>query len=71
MKHPWSLHERLDEREIAELITAYRSGATATSLAAAHGVSLSSIKRLLRTADVRRTLVTRRARKATPVATRP
>jgi hypothetical protein len=30
-----------------------------------------SIKRLLRTADVRRTLVTRRARKATPVATHP
>jgi hypothetical protein len=33
-KHPWSLRERLNEREIAELITAYRTGATAVSLAA-------------------------------------
>jgi hypothetical protein len=26
-KYPWSLRERLDEREIAELITAYRTAA--------------------------------------------
>jgi hypothetical protein len=51
---PWSLHERLDEREITELITAYREGATAASLATTHGLSLSSVKRLLRTAGVRR-----------------
>ena len=54
MKRPWSLRDRLDERDIAELITAYREGATAASLTAAHGVSLSSVKRLLHTAGVRR-----------------
>jgi hypothetical protein len=32
-QRPWSLCERLDERDIAELITAYRDGATAASLA--------------------------------------
>ena len=30
-KPPWSRRERLDEREIAELITAYRNGATPPS----------------------------------------
>ncbi|MBV9160898.1 MAG: hypothetical protein JO281_04920 [Pseudonocardiales bacterium] len=53
-KRPWSLRERLDERELAELITAYRDGATAASLATIHGVSLSSVKRLLHTAGARR-----------------
>ena len=68
-KRPWSLCERLDEREIAELITAYRNGATTASLAAAHGVSLSSVKRLLRTAGIRRTSSTRGSAKARPTAT--
>jgi hypothetical protein len=45
---PWSVRERLDERDITELITAYRNGATAASLATTHSVSLSSVKRLLR-----------------------
>jgi 2,4-dienoyl-CoA reductase-like NADH-dependent reductase (Old Yellow Enzyme family) len=58
-KYPWNLHERLDEREIAELITAYRDGATAASLAATHGMSLRSVKRLLHSADGRRTPSTR------------
>jgi DNA-directed RNA polymerase specialized sigma24 family protein len=49
-KRPWSLRERLDERELTELIIAYRDGATAASLATTHGVSLSSVKRLLHTA---------------------
>ncbi|MBV8992364.1 MAG: hypothetical protein JO287_01365 [Pseudonocardiales bacterium] len=70
-KRPWSLRERLDEREIAELITTYHNGATATSLAAARGVSLSSVKRLLRTAGVRRTPPTPQSTKATPTATHP
>lgn len=35
-----------DEHDLAELITAYREGATAASLATAHGVSLKSVKRL-------------------------
>jgi hypothetical protein len=70
-KRPWSLRERLDEREITELITAYRNGATATSLATTHSVSLRSIKRLLHTAGVRRTPSTRESRKATLTTTYP
>ena len=70
-KRPWSLRERLDERELAELITAYRNGATAASLATTHNVSLTSVKRLLRTAGVRRTPSTRRSEKATPTTTNP
>jgi 2,4-dienoyl-CoA reductase-like NADH-dependent reductase (Old Yellow Enzyme family) len=58
-KRPWSLRERLDKREIDELITAYRNGTTtAASLATTHGVSLRSVKRLLRTAGIRRTTLT-------------
>jgi hypothetical protein len=68
-RRPWSLRERLDERDIAELITAYRDGVTAASLAATHSVSLRSVKRLLRTAGVRRTSPIRQATKATPTAT--
>jgi 2,4-dienoyl-CoA reductase-like NADH-dependent reductase (Old Yellow Enzyme family) len=63
-KPPWSLRERLDEHEIAELITGYHHGATAASLATAHGVSLSSVKRLLRTACICRTPSTRGSTKA-------
>jgi hypothetical protein len=70
-KYPWSLRERLDEREIAELITAYRTGATAVSLAATHGVSLRSIERLLHFADVRRAPSTRGSTKTTPAAAYP
>jgi transposase len=70
-KRPWSLRDRLDERDIAELITAYREGATADSLAAAHGVSLESVKRLLHTAGIRWRSPTQRATKATPAATHP
>ena len=42
-KRPWSLRERLDERDITELITAYRDGATSASLATTHRVSLTSV----------------------------
>ena len=69
-KRPWSLRDRLDERDIADLITAYRDGATAASLAAAHDLSLKSVKRLLHIAGVRRTSPTQ-ATKATPTATHP
>ncbi|MGH3965433.1 MAG: hypothetical protein ACRDRY_19605 [Pseudonocardiaceae bacterium] len=70
-QRPWNLRERLDEREITELITAYRDGATAASLATAHSVSLSSVKRLLHSADVRRAPSTRESTEATPTATHP
>jgi hypothetical protein len=52
---PWSLRDRLTERDIAELGTAYRDGATAASLAADYALSLKSVRRLLHTAGVRRT----------------
>jgi hypothetical protein len=45
-RRPWRLRDRLTEGDIADLITAYRDGATATSLAAAHGLSFKSVKRL-------------------------
>jgi hypothetical protein len=70
-KRPWSLHDRLDERDIANLITAYREGASAASLAAAQGLSLKSVKRLLHTSGIYRTSPTRQATKATPTATHP
>ncbi|MBV9059782.1 MAG: hypothetical protein JOZ09_11550 [Pseudonocardiales bacterium] len=66
---PWSLRDRLDERGLAELTTGYRDGATAASLASTHGVSLSSVKRLLRAAGVRRTPSTRGSERATPTTT--
>jgi hypothetical protein len=66
---PWSLRDRLTERTIAELITAYRDGATAASLAADYALSLKTVRRLLHTGGVRRKPPTRRATKATPVAT--
>ena len=68
---PWSLHERFDERDIADLIAAYRNGATAASLATTHSVSLSSVKRLLRTAGVRRAPSTGESKKTTPTITNP
>jgi hypothetical protein len=70
-QRPWSLRDRLHERDIAELTTAYRNGAPAASLATTHNESLTSVKRLLRTAGVRRTLSTRRSEKATPTTTYP
>jgi hypothetical protein len=54
-KRPWSLRDRLDERDITDLITAHREGATAASLANAHDLSLNSVKHLLHIAGVRRT----------------
>jgi hypothetical protein len=70
-KRPGSLRDRAGERDIAKLITAYREGATAASLAAAHGLSLKSAKRLLHIAGVCRTSPPRQATKATPAATHP
>jgi hypothetical protein len=51
---PWSLRDRLDERTRVDLIAAYRTGATAASLAITHDLSLRSVKRLMAAAGVRR-----------------
>jgi hypothetical protein len=53
-KRPWSLQNRFDERTRADLIAAYRDGATAASVAVAHGLSIRSVKRLVAAAGVRR-----------------
>jgi hypothetical protein len=53
-QRPWNLCDRLNERYIADLITAYRQGATA-SLAAAPGLSVNSVKRLLHIVGAHRT----------------
>jgi hypothetical protein len=47
------LRERLSEDVIRAMAYAYRAGATAHDLAAAHDLSLSSVKRLLRSAGPR------------------
>jgi hypothetical protein len=38
-RRPWRLRDRLNECDITDLITAYREGATAASLATDHGLS--------------------------------
>jgi hypothetical protein len=53
-KRPWCLRDRLDERTRADMIAAYRAGATAAFLAAEHDLSPRSVKRLLASAGVRR-----------------
>jgi hypothetical protein len=53
-KRPWSLRDHLDEHTRSDMIAAYRAGTTATSLAAAHEVSLRRVKRLLSAAGARR-----------------
>jgi hypothetical protein len=50
---------------------AYRAGATARDLAIAHDLRLSSVKRLLRIAGVRRTPPTRQSEKVMLAATHP
>jgi DNA-directed RNA polymerase specialized sigma24 family protein len=49
-KRPWSLSDRLDEAQRLAIVDAYRSGATAAQLAATYDLSLSSLKRILRSA---------------------
>jgi len=49
-KQAWSLSNRLNEAQRLAIVDAYRSGATAAQLAAIHDLSLSSLKRILRTA---------------------
>jgi hypothetical protein len=55
----WSLRERLSDETIRAMTCAYRAGATARDLAVTHNLSLSSVKRLLRAAGVRRTSLSR------------
>jgi DNA-directed RNA polymerase specialized sigma24 family protein len=49
-KQAWSLYDRLSEAQRLAIVDAYRSGATAARLAATHDLSLSSLKRILRSA---------------------
>jgi hypothetical protein len=68
---PWSLRKRLSDDMIQAMTCAYGAGATARELAATYDLSLSSIKRHLRTAGVRRPPPTGQSEKATLAATYP
>jgi hypothetical protein len=46
----WALNRRLSEATRAAIIADYRAGTRQQTLADRHGISLSSVKRLLRTA---------------------
>jgi DNA-directed RNA polymerase specialized sigma24 family protein len=50
-KRAWSLSDRLNEAQRLAIVDDYLSGATAARLAAAYGLSLSSLKRILRSAQ--------------------
>jgi hypothetical protein len=54
-KRAWSLADRLDEAQVLTIVENYLSGATAAQLASAYGLSLSSLKRLLRSAQATKT----------------
>ena len=49
-KRSWRLSDRLDDVQRLAIVDACRSGATAARLAANHDLSLSSLKRILRSA---------------------
>ena len=51
-RQAWSLTDRLSEAQILTIVDDYLSGATAAQLAAANRLSLSSLKRILRSAQV-------------------
>jgi hypothetical protein len=51
---PKSLRTRLTDAMVAELVAAFRAGATGPKLADRYGVSLSSVKRVLRGSGARR-----------------
>jgi predicted DNA binding protein len=49
-RQAWSLNDRLSEAQLRAIVYAYVSGATAARLADTYGLSLSSLKRILRSA---------------------
>jgi hypothetical protein len=57
------------EDMIQAMACSYRAGATARELAIAYDLSLSSVKRLLRTAGIRRAPSNRGSAKVRPTAT--
>jgi hypothetical protein len=56
-KQPWSLSDRIDEAQRLSIADAYRSGTTAARLAATYDLSLSSVKRILRSAKATRVYI--------------
>jgi hypothetical protein len=44
----WSERHRLSEADVAELVGQFAAGVTRTALVEKYGISLSSVKRLLR-----------------------
>ncbi|WP_157431100.1 hypothetical protein [Actinomadura macra] len=50
----WRLADRLTEADIANLISSFLGGTTARELAAQYGISLTSVKAILRAHNARR-----------------
>jgi hypothetical protein len=50
-RQQWRLTDRLSQEQTFAIVHAFLSGATAAQLAAVYGVSLSSLKRILRSAS--------------------
>jgi hypothetical protein len=51
----WRVRDRLNEADMHNLVSGYRTGTTARELAEQFNISKSSIKRLLRERGIRRT----------------
>jgi hypothetical protein len=50
----WRIEDRFDEAELRTLVANFEAGQSLTQLAAQHGISRSSIKRLLKARGVAR-----------------
>ena len=50
----WQVADRLSEEDVAALVEAYRTGATAHELAAQYGLGMTTVKRMLRERGVRK-----------------
>jgi len=48
----WNVRDRLGKSGVAEIVSARCDGATLVSIANTHGVSVSTVKRLVRTAAI-------------------
>jgi DNA invertase Pin-like site-specific DNA recombinase len=56
----WSMHDRLSAEDLHTMIDLYTSGATRAQVAQRFGISVSSVKRVLREHGIRkRTVATR------------
>lgn len=50
----WRVDQKVTQSDVRSLLEAYQDGSTAQALADKHGISLSSLKRLLRKHNIRK-----------------